>query len=313
MSIVSVTFTLNGTTTTLTAGSGGVYSASIAAPSATSGSNNSGQGPGVGSAAQGKGYYPGKIVVTDDAGNTTEVDVSDGTWGDVLKLKVLEKTKPTASITSPGSGAFITNAKPTITFKVTDAGSGVNPSKVYIKIDSGSFTALATSAVSFSGSVATCTYTPPSALSEGAHTISVYALDYDGNQSETVSTSFTIDTVPPTLNITSPADGLKTNVASITVAGTTNDTTSSPVTIKITVGSTTYTPSVSSGAFSQAVTLSEGTNTITVVATDSAGQTSTVTRTVYLDTSKPVISAITLTPNPVDGGATYVISVTVTD
>lgn len=314
MTITSVTFQLNGQTTTLTLGEGGVYSATVTAPTESSGSNNSGQGPGVGTNAKNLGYYPGVVKVTDDAGNVTTVDTTDATWGNVLKLKVLEKTKPTAAIQSPGSGAYITNSKPTIKFTITDAGSGVNPAKCYIKIDSGDATALATSAVSVSGNVATCTYTPATALSEGAHTVQVYGYDYDGNQSDTVSTTFTVDTVPPTLNVTAPADGLKTNVATVSVTGTTNDTTSSPVTIKITCGGKTYSPTVGAGGvFSQVVDLSAGSNTITITATDSAGKTSTVTRTVTLDTDAPVITKIELTPNPVDGGKTYVIKVTATD
>ena len=49
-----------------------------------------------------------------------------------------------------------------------------------------------------------------------------------------------------------------------------------------------------------------------VTATDAAGKTSSVTRTVTLDTSVPQITAATITPNPVDAGATMVISVTIT-
>ena len=56
-----------------------------------------------------------------------------------------------------------------------------------------------------------------------------------------------------------------------------------------------------------------GSNTITVVATDKAGKTTTVTRKVTLDTGAPVFEKVTLTPNPVDCGKTFVISVKVTD
>ena len=69
----------------------------------------------------------------------------------------------------------------------------------------------------------------------------------------------------------------------------------------------------SDGSFSTEITLEEGENTITVIATDTAGKSTTVTRTVTLDTAAPVITAITLTPNPVDCGATYIIEVTVSD
>ena len=42
---------------------------------------------------------------------------------------------------------------------------------------------------------------------------------------------------------------------------------------------------------------------------DAAGKVSTVTRNVTLDTSVPVIKSATITPNPVDAGATMVIAV----
>lgn len=67
------------------------------------------------------------------------------------------------------------------------------------------------------------------------------------------------------------------------------------------------------GSFSAAVTLTEGENVITVVATDSAGKTAAITRTVTLDTAAPVFVSVSLTPNPVDCGATYVIRVKATD
>ena len=135
-------------------------------------------------------------------------------------------------------------------------------------------------------------------------------MDFDGNAAATKSASITVDTVAPTLTVTTPENNFVTNMNSLVVSGVTNDTTSSPVTVKIngtavTVGT--------NGAFSHTVALVEGSNTITVVATDGAGKTTTVTRTVTLNTVAPVISAVTITPNPVDAGATYVISVTVTD
>lgn len=124
-----------------------------------------------------------------------------------------------------------------------------------------------------------------------------------------------MDTVPPTLTLSSPADKLITNKSACTVKGTTNDVTSSPVkvTIKLNSGTAEAVTVASNGTFSKDLTLANGTNTITVVATDSAGKSTTVTRTVTLDTAAPVIKSVTLTPNPVDAGKTFVISVEVTD
>ena len=150
------------------------------------------------------------------------------------------------------------------------------------------------------------------ALSDGSHTVEVSASDHDGNAATAKSTSFTVDTVPPTLNVTAPSDGLITNSSSVTVKGTTNDATSSPVTITIKLnGADQGAVTVSSGSFSKTLTLAEGSNTMEVTATDAAGKTSTVTRTITLDTSVPTIQSASITPNPVDAGATMVISVVI--
>lgn len=127
--------------------------------------------------------------------------------------------------------------------------------------------------------------------------------------------TFKVDTVPPTLSVTSPTNNLITNTAALTITGTTNDVTSSPVTVKITLNSTDQGAVTveSSGAFSKAVTLASGVNTIVITATDRAGKASSVTRTVTLDTGAPVFNSVTITPNPVNAGQTYIISVDVTD
>ena len=160
-----------------------------------------------------------------------------------------------------------------------------------------------------------CTYTPTTALADGSHTIKIDASDYDGNAATQKSVTCTVDTVPPTLSITAPADKLITNKTGITVKGTTNDKTSSPVTVtvKLNSGAATAVTVESDGSFSKDLTLVVGTNTITVVARDAAGKSTTVTRTVTVDQTAPVIKSITINPNPVDCGKTYIISVEVTD
>lgn len=141
------------------------------------------------------------------------------------------------------------------------------------------------------------------------------ASDFDGNAAVQKSVVFKVDTVPPTLSITSPVEGMVTNNASITVSGKTNDATSSPVkvTVKLNSGNAEDVQVAENGEFSKALTLASGKNTITIVATDSAGKQTTITRTVTLNTSAPVITSVTLTPNPVDAGKTFIISVSVTD
>ncbi len=313
MAISTVQVVVNGVTTALTYNSStGKYEGTLTAPNQTSGMNNSGNGPGVGSNAV-DGYYPVLVRATDGAGNTTEETVS-GSFANSLKLYVKETSKPTSAISYPSSGANIgNNAKPTIRFTVTDAGSGVNPSTVKIKIDNTEY-APSSSTFNANGDVLTCTYTPATNLADGSHTIKVNAKDYDGNSANEVSATFKIDTTPPTLNVTAPSNNLLTNVATVNVTGSTNDANSTPVTIEITCGNRTYTPTVqANGSFSEAVTLAEGTNTITIKATDSSNLVTTVTRTVVYDGVAPVFVSVTLTPNPVNASATYTIAVEVND
>lgn len=308
MTIVSVTATQAGVTTTLTE-SGGVWTGTLTAPSKSSGSNNSGQGVDIGAEAQGKGYYPITITLTDDVGNVTTIDSTDPTWGETLRLKVLEKTGPTAVLSYPTAGAYINNRAPEIKWTITDAGSGVNPNAVFVKIDNGNAIAVTPT---INGGTATATYVPTPALTDGEHTVEVYGSDFDGNQSAIASAAFTIDGTNPTLNITNPAEETtRTNVAAITLTGTVVDQTG--VQLKITHGTKTYNPTITGGAWSQAITLNNGSNTITFEVTDAAGNKTTATRIVVLDTSAPTVTNVELTENPVDVGKTTVIKVTATD
>ena len=297
MAIQTVQAIINGQSYTLALNSAtGKYEATITAPGKTSYNQ-----PG--------GYYNVQVKATNDAGTVGSADAS--TLGG-LKLYVKEKVAPVITILSPSSGAYVSNNKQPVVFTVTDEadGSGVDLSTLVVKQDgtAAASSALASTAITNGYSV---TYTPAFALSDGSHTVTVDCKDHDGNSAAQKSTTYTVDTVPPTLNITSPTEGYIANKAALTVAGTTNDATSSPVTVKVklngadqggvTVGA--------GGAFSKTVTLAEGANTIVITATDAAGKVSTVTRNVTLDTSVPVIKSATITPNPVDAGATMVIAV----
>ena len=301
MSVKTVKAVINGTTHTLTySSSSGKYEATITAPNQSS-------------YPETNHYFNVQLTAEDDAGNETTIDSTDPTLGDNLKLYVKEKTPPVITITSPTEGATITNNTPKITWRVTDNDSGVDPDTITIKIDTAAVTSTGITNTP-SGNGFNCSYTPTT-LADGEHTITIKASDYDGNAATAKIVTFKVDTVPPTLSVTSPTNNLITNTAALTITGTTNDVTSSPVTVKITLNSTDQGAVTveSSGAFSKAVTLASGVNTIVITATDRAGKASSVTRTVTLDTGAPVFNSVTITPNPVDAGQTYVISVDVTD
>lgn len=301
MAVKTVQVVINGQTHTLTYNATTKkYEATITAPS-TSSYNQNGH------------YYNVKVKATDEAGNSVTRDATDTTLGSSLQLKVKEKVAPVISITSPSSSAKLTNNNPVIKWTVTDADSGVNPSTIKLIIDSQTITTGITKTQS--GKNYTCSYTPTTALSDGTHTIKVSASDYDGNVATQKSVTFTVDTVPPELSVSAPVDNLVTNQSSLVVKGTTNDVTSSPVTLTIKLnGGTEQTVEVGSdGSFTKTLTLVTGENTIVITAKDGAGKTSTVTKKVVLDQTAPVIQSVTISPNPVNAGATYTISVEVTD
>lgn len=299
MAIKTVKATINGQTYDLTLNSAsGKWEATITAPGKTS-YNLAG------------GYYNVSVEATNEAGTKGSADASSV---DGLKLVVKETVAPVITIVSPTAGAYVANSKQPVVFNITDetGGSGVDISTLVVKQDGTAVAAtnITHTAITNGYSV---TYTPSAALSDGSHTVTINCKDHDGNAATEKSTTYTVDTVPPTLNVTSPADGLITAASSVTVAGTTNDATSSPVVITISLNGTDQgTVAVGTGGtFSKVITLKEGSNTIIVKAKDAAGKESSVTRTVTLDTSVPKIKAATITPNPVDTGKTMVISVTI--
>lgn len=299
MAIKTVKATINGQTYDLTLNSAsGKWEATITAPGKTS-YNLAG------------GYYNVSVEATNEAGTKGSADASTV---DGLKLVVKETVAPVITIVSHTAGAYVANSKQPVVFNITDetGGSGVDISTLVVKQDG---TAVASANITHTAITNgySVTYTPSAALSDGSHTVTINCKDHDGNAAAEKSTTYTVDTIPPTLNVTSPADGLITAASSVTVAGTTNDATSSPVVITISLNGTDQgtIPVGTGGTFSKVVTLKEGSNTIIVKAKDAAGKESSVTRTVTLDTSVPKIKAATITPNPVDTGKTMVISVTI--
>lgn len=299
MAIKTVRAQINGQWHTLTLNpSNGHYEAEITAPSVTSYN-------------QPNHYYNVTVEATNDAGTTVS---ASGTTIPGLQLQVRERIKPVVTITSPSNGARITNNKQPVLFTATDEtnGSGVDLSSLVVKLDDVPVPSeqISNSAITNGYSF---TYTPAEALSDGSHTVTVDISDHDGNTADQKTTTFIVDTVAPTLNVTAPTEGYITNTAELTVVGTTNDATSSPVTVKITLNSADQGAVTvnTGGTFSKQITLAEGANVIVITATDAAGKSTSITRNVTLDTSQPVITSATITPNPVDAGKTMLISVVI--
>ena len=101
----------------------------------------------------------------------------------------------------------------------------------------------------------------------------------------------TKDVESPTLSNITPTESISTSTAVLTVSGNVadNETVHS---VSVTCAGKTVDATLDNGSFSAAVTLSEGNNTIDIVATDEAGNTQTETRLVVMDTEAPTLSMV---------------------
>jgi YD repeat-containing protein len=214
------------------------------------------------------------VIATDAAGNSTTVS----------RTVHRSSVPPAITVTSPLNGT-ITNQS-----AVTVSGTVTSTNTVLLTVNGASVT-IGTGG-SFSTSIT---------LVEGTNTITISATDGAGNTSSVVRTVYK-DSIPPSISLTQPTQGFVTAQSSVTVQGLVSDSTAVTVTangIPVSVGT--------GGAFSSAVSLTEGRNTITVVATDAAGNSSTVTRTVIKDSTPPALTV----SSPADGSVTNQPSTTV--
>jgi hypothetical protein len=294
MAVSTVKVTINGQTYNLTKASSGAYEATITAP-ATSSYPLSGH------------YYPVQLAATDTAGNTLDVNDKDATWGKSLQLVVKEKVVPVITIVTPTQGMQTADATPLVEFTITDNDSGIARDSVVLKIDG---TAVSSASLNMTpiNDGYKITHTPTTDLTDGTHTVAVTAADNDGNVASPKSATFEVLAYAPELSITSPTANQVTNKTTLSMAGTTT-----AETVTATLNGNAISMLLKDGRITASLTLTEGKNTLIVIAKSKTGVESSISRFVYRDTVKPSIGKITLTPNPADAGKTFVISVTVTD
>jgi hypothetical protein len=115
-------------------------------------------------------------------------------------------------------------------------------------------------------------------LEAGENVLSVVAEDLAGNEA-TWTFTMVFDNVTPVVKIDAPVDGYVTNAATVTVKGTVDDLAATLV-----YGTNTSVTN-DNGTFSQVVSLSLGDNTITIKATDMAGNVGQATVVVTYDNS----------------------------
>ena len=127
--------------------------------------------------------YPITLHAKDAAGNETVMEATDPTYSDELNIRVLEKTKPVATIVSPTQGSVLGSATQDIVMELQDAGgSGLNMASVVFKVNN----VQVSSGLSWSDGAdgkKTCTYHATN-LSDGSNSVSLQVTDNDGNVSD---------------------------------------------------------------------------------------------------------------------------------
>jgi hypothetical protein len=216
-------------------------------------------------AALSDGTYTARAEQRDDAGNL-------GVSG--TRTFTVDTVAPTASITqSPQDPSNSSSAS--VAFTANESGVTFACS-----VDSGAF-ASCTSPRSLTG------------LTDGSHTVRVRATDAAGNTGATASTTWRVDTVAPTVTITDGPPSL-TESTDASVSFTTSETATTECSLDGAAFSSCTSPDAVSG-------LADGSHTLRVRATDTAGNTGpAASRTWTVDTTAPSPTLV----NPPDGSTT---------
>src|SRR5574341_1110165 len=243
-----------------------------------------------GRAAQATGQdftLPG-IALTEGA-NTIAATATDraGNSGSASVNATLDSIAPDAPVLSVPAAAV---KVPTTTVSGTvEPGSTVN---LYLMNSQGS-QALAGNGMADSQGAFSF---PDIALAEGENSFTATATDAAGNTSPvSAPVSVIFDTKPPVITVTSPGNNFYTNQNTMSVIGSVDEA----ATIEINGTAVT----LDGLTFQHTVTITSGLNSIQITATDTAGNSSTATVLITLDTTPPAVSITSplsglLTNNP---------------
>lgn len=184
--------------------------------------------------------------------------------------------------------AFVTkfafNANPGITASASPSpdSSGWNNSSVIV-----SFTCIPAGAP-----LQTCT-SPTTVSTEGANQIVSGTAEDTASNTATTSVTVNLDLTPPSLSITSPTNGASVSTPYVVVSGSVSDALSGVGAVSCNGAPA----SVVGSAYSCTVQLNSPSNSITVIATDLAGNSSTATVSVSVSMAAP--TSLQITPGPV--------------
>ena len=241
-----------------------------------------------------------QFAVHDSFGQSASTSLS------IVRANPTNNTQPPSiQITSPTSG-LPTNANITVKGSVTDSTSPV--ATLEAALDGGTFTAV--SVAGSNGAFQYATILPLNGTADGLHTIHFRATDRAGDVA-TLDENFTLDTIAPTITVTSPAEGAQVST-SPSVDGTVSDAGSGVASLQAQLdgGSFVTVTVAANGSFSFATGLAtdgsaDGPHTVMLQATDRAGNMATTEVDFTLNTSANQPPTITIA-SPASGSSVKV-------
>ena len=175
----------------------------------------------------GIGITPLHVVASDAFGQHATFDRS------VTRNSVVDVQAPVVSIQSPAPN-LLSNSNVTLTGRVTDDLSGV--ANLQAQVDAGPFVDIPFDST---GNFQFATNLPLDGSVDGVHNIRLKATDQAKNVSSPLDYSFTLDTVPPIVRVSSPSNGLVTT-QNVKITGMVNDDRSGVATFQASVDGAAY-------------------------------------------------------------------------
>ncbi len=230
------------------------------------------------------------VVATDGAGNSRQRQIT-------VTRSVPDATPPAVTITSHSNNQTVSAASITLSGTATDSGLGGSG------ISSVTVNGVAASGGSATGS-GTASWSRTVALNAGNNQLTVVARDGAGNtrQAQLTVIRSVPDTALPALSITSHSNNQTVTAASITLSGTASDSGAggsgiSSVTVNGVAASGGSAAGSGTANWSRTVTLNTGSNLLTVVASDGAGNARQVQITVVSGQAAAALSAGSVSPS----------------
>jgi hypothetical protein len=272
---------------------------------------------------QANGSFSAAVTLPNQGSNSIVATVTDSygnTGSSTAVVDTLDNIAPTVTITSAAEAG--TNASQTITGMVTSGGVATIVGQTVTLTDNG--TTLGTATVQANGSFSAAV----TLANQGSNSIVATVTDSYGNTGSSSAVVDILDSIAPTVTITSAAEASKN--ASQTISGTVTSGYMPAVvgqTVTLTDNGTMLGTATiqANGSFSAAVTLpNQGPNSIVATVTDSFGNTGSSTAVVdTLDNIAPTVTitsaaevssvaAQTITGTVTSGGAAAVVGQTVT-